>query len=139
VGQSLDSSKTQGWKATKAIDAEKEAAWARRLAASEGSRGGAIDCAPVSRDHELWSWCSVGSCAGFADDYPLWSLCENDQTAGFSDRFSIWNYLETGNASGLPASVYGAADDSAGTFADRKRFVIYYLRGFVLRSGRLVR
>jgi len=96
---------------------------------ASGNAGGSLNCARVSGDWALWNYCENASCNGFSDHYGLWTLCENNSANGLSGNYKIWNYLENGK-NGFSGNAYRSAEQNKGSFADRKRFVIYYLRGY---------
>jgi hypothetical protein len=100
---------------------------------ASGNMGGALDCKYVSSDYGLWNYCKTGTCSGLSGNYGIWSLCENNDFAGLSSNYGVWSYLKDGDPSGLSKDykAWRAAKRFAGSFADRKRFVIYYLRGYV--------
>jgi hypothetical protein len=101
-----------------------------------GNAGGRINCSRVSSDYGLWQYCNSGACSGLSSNYALWSLCENDSISGLSGNYAIWSYLKNGDASGLGSNyrAWKSAKENAGSFASRKRFVIYYLRGVLFYS-----
>ena len=116
-------------------EAERQAVAQARQDAS-GNKGGSLNCMYVSKDYALWQYCERGSCDGFSSNYNLYQLCQYNDADALSSNYAIWNYLKNGNPSGF-ASNYRAWDrakQQAGSFADRKRFVIYYLRGFTYGS-----
>ena len=98
---------------------------------ASGNAGGSLNCARVSGDYALWSYCEKGDCAGFSSNYGLYTLCESNSANGLSGNYNIWSYLENGNTGGFSGTAYKGAEQNKGSFADRKRFAIYYLRGFV--------
>ena len=99
-----------------------------------GNKGGSLQCNRVSGDYGLWRYCESGSCDGLSSNYGLWRLCQNNETSGLSGNYGIWSYLENGNLSAFRGNAYFGAKQNSGSFADRKRFVIYYMRGYVYRS-----
>ena len=115
-------------------EAERRAREQARVDGS-GNKGGALNCAMVSKHYGLWNYCETGSCAGFSGgNYALWNLCENNDPAGYAGaNFPVWHYLANGNAGGFTSNhkVWSAAEKQAGSFANRKRFIIYYLRGYI--------
>lgn len=133
VEKSLDKGYDRGREATRALEnqrkAERAAQQAARRAAANSDMGGAIDCGRVSKNYGLWNYCQNGSCDGFGKDYKLWALCERDEYSGMP--YPIWNYLKDGNTGGFSNHrAYTRAKQQAGSYADRKRFVIYYLGGY---------
>lgn len=98
---------------------------------ASGNAGGSLSCSRVSSDYALWSYCTAGKCDGFSSNYGLWRLCEHDALDGLSGNYNIWSYLQNGNTGGFTGTAYKGAEQNKGSFADRKRFVLYYMRGYV--------
>lgn len=98
---------------------------------ASGNMGGSLQCSYVSADYGLWNYCNSGDCSGLSGNYGLWQLCQNNDASGLSSNFGIWNYLTNGDPSGLSSdyNAWKAATRFKGSFADRKRFVIFYLYG----------
>ncbi len=122
-----------------AEEARKEAERQAKMQAqrdSSGNMGGSLQCSYVSKDNALWSYCNSGSCMGFSGNYNLWDLCQNNNVGAMSSNYGVWNYLKTGDASGFAKDfrAWDRAKQQAGSFPDRKRFVIYYLRGYTYGS-----
>jgi hypothetical protein len=104
-------------------------AQARRDAS--GDMGGSLNCSQIVGNDGLWRYCTSGGCDGFTDD-GVWNLCKNNRIDGISND-GVWRYLKTGDSSGFADdSAWRASKKFAGSFADRKRFVIYYLNGHIL-------
>lgn len=106
----------------------------KEMAAKTNSRMMAVrDCSVVVRNDALYGYCTRGDCNGFARDFGVWNLCANDDFTGLSKNQSVWFYLNSGDASGFAKDfgVWIQAQKSAASFADRKRFIIYYLHGHV--------
>lgn len=109
-----------------------------RRAAREAERGavanmgGQLDCGRVSSDYALSNYCRTGDCSGFSASFPLWQLCRNDDVSGMSGNYGVWSFLRTGDTSGFAQDhrTWERAKAQSGSFAERKRFVIYYLRGY---------
>ena len=103
----------------------------RRYDAS-GNKGGSLSCQYVASDSALWNYCNRGACDGFSNNYGLYHLCNNNSPSGFASNYGVYDYLVNGNPYGL--SGYNAqqgAKNNSGSFSDRKRFIIYHLRGYV--------
>ena len=100
---------------------------------ASGNMGGALNCDAVARDFGLWRYCTEGTCDGLAADNDLWLLCAQNDVNAVSDNYAVWRYLKDGEALFSDINAYEAARQNAGSFADRKRFVIYYLRGYIYR------
>jgi len=96
---------------------------------ASGDAGGSLNCARVSGDYALWNYCENSSCNGFSANYGLWTLCEKNSANGLSGNYKVWSYLENGQNS-FSGTAYRSAEQNKGSFADRKRFIIYYLRGY---------
>lgn len=103
---------------------------------SSGNKGGALNCHYVSSDYGLWNYCTSGSCEGLTSNYGLWNLCRTGDASGLSRNYAVWNYIQGGDASGFASNhhAFEGARQNAGSLADRKRYVIYYLRGYVYRN-----
>lgn len=99
---------------------------------TNGNTGGSLNCARVSGDSALWKYCEKGSCDGFSSNHGLWTLCERNSASGLTDNSKVWSYLENGQTGGFSGVAFNLAEQNKGSFIERKRFVIYYLRGFVL-------
>lgn len=133
VEGALEKGYSRGRAATRALEnqrkAEQAASDAARRGAANSDMGGALNCARVSKNYGLWNYCETGSCSGFSANFNLWALCEKDEYAGMP--YSIWSYLKDGNVNGFTDyRVHTRAKQQVGTYADRKRFVIYYLGGY---------
>lgn len=130
VNDSLNKSISSGETVVYSIEAER--ARQKRIASTEANAGGALSCSKVSKNYALWSYCDSGSCSGFARDHELWRLCEHNDADAMSRNYAIWRYLKEGDASGLAKNykAWKRAQNEAGSFASRKRFVIYYLNGY---------
>ncbi len=118
------------------LERERQARMARERQASNdasGNAGGSLNCSQVSGDWALWNYCENNSCNGFSENNGLWTLCENNSANGLSGNGKVWNYLENG-INGFSGTAYNRAEESKGSFSDRKRFVIYYLRGYTYYS-----
>lgn len=115
------------------IEAERHA---REQAArdSSGNAGGTLSCSDVSKNYGLYNYCTSGSCSGFAGNYGLYRLCDQNDPGGLSGNYGVYSYLTSGNPYGLKGyEAIDGAQKAAGSFADRKRFIIYYLNGYVYR------
>lgn len=133
VGQSVGRATEKGLAATNALEnkrkAERAARDAARRAAADSDMGGALNCDLISKNYGLWDYCRTGNCSGFSNNYKLWALCERNDYSGM--QYSIYSYLKDGNVSGFKDHrAFSRARQQAGSFADRKRFVIYYLGGY---------
>lgn len=115
-----------------AEEAARQAELAQERYDASGNKGGSLNCNYVSSNYALWNYCNSGSCSGFSSNYALYSLCQNNNTNGVSSNYNVWNYLENGRNS-FSGRVYSAAEQNRGSFSDRKRFVIYYLNGYIYR------
>jgi hypothetical protein len=95
-----------------------------------------VNCTRVSSDYALWQYCTNGDCNGFSSNYNLWKLCQNNDYNSMSSNYTIWKYLKEGDVTGLSSDlrVWNSAKEHAGSFNDRKEFVIYYLRGFIFQK-----
>ena len=93
-----------------------------------------FNCSRVSSDSALWDYCENSNCNGFSNNHGLWTLCENNSPNGLSGNYNIWSYLEHANTSSFSGTAYKGAIQNKGSFSSRKRFTIYYLRGFVYYS-----
>ncbi|MEN3371959.1 hypothetical protein [Dechloromonas sp. ZS-1] len=113
-------------------DYEAEVARRDRRAKSEGAMGGQLSCTSVVKDHALYDYCNTGNCSGFSSNYGLYSLCDGNKTDGLGDHGMV-RYIENGDIAVFSKNIkyYQAAQKQSGSFIDRKRFVIYYLRGYV--------
>lgn len=98
---------------------------------SENSSSNNINCSRVGHDGALWNYCESNSCDGFSNNHGLWTLCEQNSANGLSGNFGVWNYLETGNTAAFSGTAYKGAEQNKGSFSTRKRFIIYYLRGYI--------
>ena len=100
---------------------------------ASGNKGGTINCAHVVSDSGLYGYCSSGSCDGFANDHSLWRLCKMGDASGYSKNYAFWNYIQNGDASGFSSNfrAWEGAKQNSGSLANRKRFAIYYLRGYI--------
>ncbi len=116
--------------------AQEEAARQQAQADASGNKGGTIDCGYVSRDYGLWNYCTSGSCDGLSGDYGVWNLCRTGDAGGLSKNYAVWNYIQNGDPSGFSSnySAWEGAKQNAGSPADRKRFAIFYLRGYIYRN-----
>ncbi len=115
-------------------EASRRASSARRdQRDASGNMGGTLPCHRVSKDYGLWNYCKTGDCSGLSKNYGIWNLCKNNDPSGLSGNFGVWSYLKTGNTSGLSKNyrAWRGAKKNAGSFADRKRWVIFYLRGYI--------
>lgn len=113
-------------------EAERRAREQARVDGS-GNKGGVLNCAIVSSNYGLWDYCERGRCEGFSGNYPLWTLCEKNDAGGLSSNYAVWSYLTKGDPSGFSKDyrAWSAASKQAGSFADRKRFIIFYLNGYI--------
>lgn len=113
------------------IEAESRA---REQAARDasGNAGGSLNCSAVSGNYGLYRYCSAGDCGGLSGNYGLYRLCSQDDPGGLSGNYAVYRYLTTGDAGGFAKNyeAWSAAKQQAGSFADRKRFIIYYLNGY---------
>ena len=116
-------------------EAQRQAALAQEQYDASGNKGGSLSCSRVSANYGLWQYCNSGSCQGFSANYGMWQLCQNNNANGLSDNYGVWNYLTNADASafGSNSQAYQGALANKGSFASRKRFVLYYLNGYVYR------
>lgn len=100
---------------------------------ASGNKGGRLNCSSVSSDYGLWQYCDHNSCTGLSNNYALYQLCQFDDITGLGSNYAIYNYLKNGDPSGLSKdyNVWLGAKRNAGSYADRKRWVIFYLRGYL--------
>ncbi|MDQ2106385.1 hypothetical protein [Azospirillum isscasi] len=105
----------------------------RRAREQANARTGGANCNAVATNGGLWQYCTSGSCNGFVRNDALWTLCERDSYAGYASNLWVWRYLEQGDVSGFAKDypVWSAAQKQAGSFASRKRFIIYYMNGYI--------
>jgi hypothetical protein len=111
---------------------ERETREAQARRDASGNAGGSLNCSSVSSNYALWNYCQNNSCDGFSSNYGLWNLCKNDDISGLSSNYAVWSYLKNGDTGGFGSdyNAYTSAKENAGSFADRKRWVIYYLHGY---------
>ncbi len=112
-------------------EAARQARLAQQRYDASGDKGGRLNCNYIFSDFGLWQYCTKGICDGLSGDYPLWRLCEYDDVGAMSANYEVWKYLKDGVVSFSDVEAYRGAKQNSGSFADRKRFVIYYLRGYV--------
>ena len=63
----------------------------------------------------------------------MYKLCKDDEYSSLP--YGVYNYLKDGKIYGLNGSkAQQGAEQNSGSFYDRKRFIIYYLNGFIYRS-----
>lgn len=94
-----------------------------------------LDCSKVSSNFALWNYCERNSCDGLSSNYGLWNLCKNDDFSALSGDFAVWNYLKNGDSSGFSDyNVWNSAKENSSSFSNRKRFIIYYLKGYLLEN-----
>lgn len=102
---------------------------------ASGNKGGSLNCSYVGQDYALYRYCTTGSCDGFAGNYNLHRLCAYDDADALSGNYNIWRYLKNGESGAFTDySMRQGAEQNAGSFSDRKRFVIYYMRGYIFKS-----
>lgn len=114
-------------------EAEREAARRATEARSEGSGHGRLSCDSLYKDYQLQQYCRTGEC-GFYKDYSLNQLCKNDDPSAMSANFALYKYLRDGDYYGF--SDYSAREGAkkySSSFSERKLFVIYYARGYILK------
>lgn len=114
-------------------DAHKAESEARRRASS-GSNYGSINCGYVGKDYGLYKYCDTGSCDGFSDNYGLYRLCKDNDPSGLVNQHGLINYINQGNYYSFTGNALTSAKNHAGSFESRKRFAIYHLRGYVIRT-----
>lgn len=103
---------------------------------ASGNKGGSINCNYVSSDYGLYQYCSRGSCDGLSDNYNLYQLCKYDDIDALSGNYTVYQYLK-GNGNSYAFTSYNAqngAQQNERSYADRKRFIIFYLRGYIFRN-----
>ncbi len=116
-------------------EAARQARLAQQRYDASGNKGGKLRCTSVAQDFGLWRYCTEGTCDGLSEDYNLWRLCEYDDVGAMSGNYNVWRYLKDGvDTFTDDMGAYQGAKQNSGSFADRKRFVIYYLRGYVFYS-----
>jgi len=117
------------------MDAERKARRAQERANSEGSKGGTLNCNSIHNDYPLYQYCDTGSCSGFSD-YNLYRLCKENDISAMAGNYGIYSYLKSGDLGAFAKNirVYDAAKKESGSLTSRKRFVIYYLRGYSFSS-----
>ena len=131
----LQRSVQSGRRENSAMDAEYKAREAEKRANSEGSMGGTINCNSINNDYPLYQYCDTGSCSGFSN-YNLYRLCKDNAIDAMAGNYGIYSYLKNadlGAFAGKDIGIYHAAKKASGSFTSRKRFVIYYLRGYTFR------
>ena len=98
-----------------------------------GDKGGSLNCSRVSSNYALYRYCTTGSCDALASNYEVYRLCKDDEYSSLP--YGVFNYLKNGEPYGLNGyKAQQGAKQNSGSFYDRKRFIIYYLNGFVYRS-----
>lgn len=130
INNSVQKGRAEVRRINDAHDAEMEA----KRRASSGSNYGSINCGYVSKDYGLYKYCDTGSCDGFYDNYGLHRLCRDNETSGLSNQYALVTYLKNGNYHSFTGNALVSAKKHADSFENRKRFSIYYLRGYVIRS-----
>ncbi|NVK75378.1 MAG: hypothetical protein HWE24_18055 [Oceanospirillaceae bacterium] len=119
-----------------AYRAKKEADQAEKNAQQElAGSGSRLNCSSFSGNSDLFQYCQYDSCSGFVGNYPLYNLCKHDETIQFNNNYKIYSYLKNSNVLDFSGgNEQLGAKEYSNSFTDRKRFVIYYLNGYVLRK-----
>ena len=131
IGRSVQKGHAEVRRIDEAYKAEREA----RRRESAGSNYGAINCGYVGKDYGLYKYCDTGSCDGFYDSYGLRRLCTDNDPSGLVNQYALVNYINNGNYYSFTGNARVSAEKHAGSFESRKRFAIYYLRGYVIRAN----
>lgn len=129
--EGVEASAATGESLKKQRDLEAEIALRNKRANSEGSNSGSLNCSKVAKDYALYRYCDVGECDGFSSNYNLYRLCSNNDIDAMAGNYVIWRYLKEGEVNFKDYKVASKAKEQS-SFSDRKRFVIYYLRGYIL-------
>ena len=93
---------------------------------------GGVNCNSVAKDYGLYTYCTTKRCDGFSSNYSLYRLCSSDDIDAMSGNYGVWRYLKDGDPAGFAKDYkyWSKAKKEAGSYEDRKRFVIYYMRGY---------
>ena len=98
-----------------------------------GDKGGSLNCVKVSSNYALYRYCKTGSCDSLSGNYEVYRLCKDDEYSALA--YGVYNYLKNGNPYGLSGyKAQQGAKQNSSNFSDRKRFIIYYLNGFVYKN-----